>query len=132
MPAANYTLSIGSVYDFHFYATGLLGVGLSKAKVAALLDFSSAIMITDVSAIHAQVLPQLPNGTPADPAKLVYVKLVSNTGAVSVVAMDWITMQPVSVDATSVNLTVNINSLSDISLLTACLNAGGFTSFSIN
>ena len=124
-----YTLNINSVYDFTFYASAILGSGLTNAKVTALLDFETAIGIADVPAIHAKVLPQLPSGTPSDPTKLIYVKLLTNQGATAVMAMDWISAQPVQSSVTTVSLDISLSSLSDQARLTAWLNAGGFNQF---
>lgn len=125
-----YQLNVGSFYDFKLYAPAILGSGFSKAKVAGLIDYETAMMLQDVAAQHAQVYPALPSGTPSDPAKLLYVKLVTSSGNTTVIAMNWISTEPVSVDATTATVTFFNITLADIPRLAAMFKANGFNSFS--
>ena len=101
----------------------------SKAKVLAILDYSSVMQLQDVQAIHAQVLPVLPTGTPADPAKLLYVKIRTSSNAIVVLALNWISAQPVLDGATEVTVTISNISTADIPRISAALHANGFNSF---
>ena len=126
-----YNLEIGSVYNIPMLAPAILSVALKNATVLGLLDYASAIQIEDVSAIHQTVLSLLPVGTPADPSKLIYVKIKTSTGTITVIAMNWISVQPTLVSATSIVVTLTNVNLSDISTISAILNANGFRSFTI-
>ncbi len=122
--------NIGSIYDFKLFAPAILGSGFSKAKVAGLLDYESAMMLQDVAAQHAQVYPALPSGTPVDPAKLVYIKLVTSAGNTTVIAMNWLSTEPTSVDATTATVKFFNITLADLPRLAAMFKANGFNSFS--
>lgn len=124
-----YDIDINSSYTIKLYASSILGAGYSKAKVLAILDYSSAMQLQDVQAIHAQVLPVLPSGTPADPSKLLYVKIRTSSNAIVVLALNWISAQPVLDGATEVTLTISNISTADIPRISAALHANGFNSF---
>lgn len=127
-----YNLDIGNTYDFTLYGSAILGSGYSAAKVVGLMDYSSAMQLQDVAALHSQVYPELPNGTPSDPSLLTYVKLVTSSGSVIVVALNWISTQPAQVTASTVTVTIYNTSLTKLPEIQAMLNANGYTNFSLS
>lgn len=127
-----FNLNIGSTYDIPMLSPAVLGTKYSSATVMALLDYASAIQIADVSAIHASVLSALPTGTPSDASKLIYVKIKTSTGEITVLALNWISTQPTLVDKTTVTVLISNISQSDIPRLSQALNANGFNSFTIS
>lgn len=127
-----YSLDIGTAYDISLLAPAILGNGYRGATVVGLLDYSSAIQLEDVSALHASVLALLPNGTPSDPRKLVYAKIVAASGEVRVLALNWIATQPTVASATSVTVLINNITASEIPNISAVLKAAGYNSFTIN
>lgn len=128
---SQYTLQIGSVYNFKLYAPAILGATYNNAKVAALLDYDSAKIIEDVTPIHASVLSVLPTGTPVNAASLIYVKIITSTGQVKVIAMDWISEQPTQVNAGTVVVSLSNVNASDLPRLRNILINSGFTQFNI-
>jgi hypothetical protein len=130
--ALKYDLDIGSVYNIPLLAPAILGTSYDNATVLALLDYTSAIALEDVSALHSNILGLLATGTPNDPSKLVYVKIRSSTGDIRVLAFDWIASQPTLVSATTVTVTINNVNHSEIPAIASCLRANGFTSFTIS
>jgi hypothetical protein len=127
-----YTLDIGSSYLFAFRAQAILGEGLDSATVQALLDYEEAQKIQDVDGIHASVLALLPAGTPADPSKLIYVKVKSGDNQSRVYAMDWIAQQPTLVSTTSVTVIVANCPPNRRAVLSSALRANGFNEFTIS
>ena len=127
-----YSLDIGSSYNFQLLAPAILGTGHNGATVLGLLDYSSAIQLEDVSAIHASVLPLLPNGTPTDAKLLVYVKIKTATGEIRVLALNWIATQPTLSTVTNLTVVLSNVTVSDIPTLTSALKANGFSSFTIS
>ena len=127
-----YNLDIGSTYNFALYGSAILGSGYSAAKVTGLLDYSSAMQISDVAALHASVYPDLPSGTPSDASLLTYVKIVTSSGSTSVLALNWISSQPTQVTSTTITVTIYNTSLTKLPAIQAMLNANGFTSFALN
>ena len=126
-----YNLAIKSVYDFTLKAGTILGYGYKSATVLALLDYESAAVLEDIAPLHVNVYSQLGPGVPRNPADLTYVKIRTSTGAVRVLAMDWLASEPVLVVSTTAKVLVSGISLSQISLLRQCLVQNGFSNLSI-
>ena len=129
--ALKYDLDINSAYNFALLAPAVLGAGYSSAVLAGILDYSSAILIDDVTAKHGAVLPSLPSGTPSNPKSLIYLKLLTTTGNTVVIAQDWISTAPQLVQATQAVVTISNISTNDIARLREVLTSNNFTSFSI-
>jgi hypothetical protein len=129
--ALMYDIDIGSTYDFTLYGSAIIGSGFSAAKVVGILDYSSAMQLADIAATHAQILPELPAGTPSDPSVLIYVKIITSTGAVRVVALNWISSQPTIVTSTTFVVTIYDSALSKLPEVQAMLRANGFVNFNI-
>lgn len=127
-----YSLDIGTAYNITMYAPAILTTGYRGATVLALLDYSSAIQLEDVSAIHASVLSVLPGGTPSDPTKLVYVKIKTAAGNIRVLALNWISVQPTVATVTSLTVVIGGITISDIPTISAVLKAAGYNSFTIS
>ena len=126
-----YSLEIGSAYNIPMLAPAILGTSYNGVTVKALLDYSSAVQITDVAAIHASVLPLLPVGTPSDASQLIYVKIVTSTGQITAIALNWISQQPTLLSSTTQIVTVSNVNQSQVPALAAALVANGFPSFTI-
>ena len=127
-----YSLDIGASYNFQLYAPAILGTGYKGATVLGLMDYSSAIQLEDVSAIHASVLALLPAGTPSDATLLVYVKIKTASGNVRVLALNWISVQPVLATTTNVTVVISNITVADIPTISSVLKANGFSSFTIS
>ena len=132
MAGLKYDLDINSSYTFSLLVPAVLGQGYANALLAGILDYSSAISLVDVTALHAAALPNLPAGTPSDPKKLIYYKLISATGAVVVIAQDWIATTPTLIQATVATVTISNISTGDLVRLADVLHSNGFNSFVIN
>ena len=52
MATLKYDLDIGSSYDFTLLVPSILGAGYSSAELVGILDYTSAVSITDVTALH--------------------------------------------------------------------------------
>lgn len=124
-------LQVGESYDIRLRAPAILSSGYSKARVAAILDYRSAAVLADVSALHAQVYPELPAGTPVDPGALLYIKLVTTSGNETVIAQDWIASEPTSVESTTLVVTITNTQISRIPDLRAALHGNRFPNFQI-
>lgn len=126
-----YNLQLGSIYDFTMRAPGILGLTFRNAKVMALLDYDSANTLEDVTPIHESVRSELPVGTPRSAKDLIYVKIKTSTGAVRVVAMDWIASVPQLVEQTTAHLTIQGITMGDLPNLRKTLIMAGFKNFDI-
>lgn len=126
-----FDLEIGTNYDFPMLAPAILGTSIKGATILGFLDYSSAISIEDVSALHASVLSLLPTGTTADPAKLIYVKLRTSISAVRMIALQWIAYQPTRNTANTLVITVNNVNHSELARVASLMRANGFSDFTI-
>ena len=127
-----YSLDIGTAYNITMYAPAILTTGYRGATVLALLDYSSAIQLEDVSAIHASVLSVLPGGTPSYPTKLVYLKIKTAAGNIRVLALNWISVQPTVATTTSLTVVIGNITVADIPTISSVLKAAGYNSFTIS
>lgn len=124
-----YSLNIKTAYRLAFRAPAILGAGFDNATVQALLDYESAVQLSDVDGLHAAVLPDLPSGTPADASALTYAKLKIGSD-VRVIALDWLASAPVVVSTDTVTLQVKC-SPDRRPLLAAALRQNGFNEFTV-
>lgn len=129
--ALKYDIEIGTVYDIPMLAPAILGQSYENATVLALLDYSTAVTIMDVTAIHSSVYSLLPNGTPSDPSKLIYVKILTQNNSIVVIAVDWIASQPAAVAADTFTVTFTNTPRSQMANVIAVLNANGYNNITV-
>ncbi len=123
---------IDQVYSFNVFPVALLGNNFQNVTVQALLDANTAqILGVDIQAIHRQIYPLLPPGTPSDPTKYTYLKVRLQSGAVSILAVPWIDDTTVSlVSSATIVVTIgNVSSL-DQARIQACLVQNGYGNLS--
>lgn len=126
-----YNLEIGKSYNFTLYASGVLGTGYDNAKVLGIMDYDSAKTIQDITPLHIQAYPDLPNGTPRNARELIYVKIKTVLGEVRVIAMDWISSQPVEVITQTIKVTISQVSSSDVNIIRNILIVNGYPNIEI-
>lgn len=127
-----YGLEIGTIYNFSMLAPTILGIKYENAKLVGILDFSSAMMVEDVSTLHSNIYNTLPSNTPRDAKDLIYLKIKTSTGEFRVFAIDWLNGEPTVVESKTVQVTIDNVDLSQISILRAALVKNGFEQFTIN
>ena len=121
-----YNLVIGKSYNFTLQASGVLGTGYDNAKVLGIMDYDSAKTIQDITPLHIQAYPDLPNGTPRNARELIYVKIKTVLGEVRVIAMDWISSAPVEVITQTIKVTIGQVSSSDVNIIRNLLIVNGY------
>lgn len=126
-----YNLDIGKSYDFTLHASGVLGTGFSNAKVLGIMDYDSAKVIQDITPLHIQAYPDLPTGTPRNAKELLYVKIKTILGEVRIIAMDWISSQPVEVITQTIRVTIGNVSSSDVNVIRNILLVNGYSNLDI-
>lgn len=126
-----FELEIGTAYNIPMLAPAILGQSYVGATVLALLDYSTAMTITDVNGVHNSVLSQLPSTTPTDPSKLIFVKLLTQNNQIAVIAINWIASQPSVVASDTFTVTFVNTPRSSIASVMAVLNANGFNNISV-
>lgn len=126
-----YNLEIGKSYNFTLYASGVLGTGYQNAKVLGVMDYNSAKLVQDITPLHIQAYPDLPNATLRDASKLIYVKISTILGEIRVIAMDWISSVPVEVTTQSAVVTISQISSADVSVIRNLLVVNGYPNIEI-
>jgi hypothetical protein len=124
-----YNIDLLTTYNFKTYSPAILGATISMARVVSIVGYKDAMREMDVNSIHAQVLSELPAGTPKDASKLIYLKLETNTSATTFLAMDWISQQPEVADKITRDVRFTNILPSDVAKIKALLRSGGYTTF---
>lgn len=82
--------SLHKTYSFNVYPVSLLGDDFKNVTVLSVLGYQTARMFADVDAIHANVYPYLPAGSPSDPSTIDYVQLKTASGEQVILGIPWI------------------------------------------
>lgn len=83
-------LKTGSSYDFTTYSPGILGKFTDYTVVASDTSHAVASQFDDVYATHANIVGQLPAGTPMEASSLTYVLVRKGNGPILPIALEWI------------------------------------------
>lgn len=126
------TMQINGVYNFETLAPAVLGAEFKNAKVLAIMSFATASKETDIPALHYNVVSFLNLGTPTDYTKYTYLQIISETGAKTILALEWIRATSiVKVSKRMVSFSVEINDTVDISRITNAIVQNGFPSVTV-
>jgi len=99
----------------------------------AILDFDTAISLqSDLVAIHAAVLPDLPVGTPINARELTYYRIRTSSGESRVIASVWVLGDPTVISDQTAVFTINSIDATTISLIRDLLVANGITNFTVS
>lgn len=126
-----YNLELGKSYNFTLYATGVLGTGYTNAKLLGIMDYDTAKSVQDITPLHIQAYPELPQGTPRNAKDLIYYKIRTSLNEIRIIASDWISSQPMVVTNQSAIITISQISSSDVSIIRDILKINGFPNINI-
>lgn len=104
------TPSINKYYDFSVYATSVLGVSYSGAKLISILDYYTALTFSNIQLKHKQVYPYLPPGTDDNNTNYTYY-LFEYLGKKIVLADVWIITASITETLAS-SKTIRLNNIS--------------------
>lgn len=122
----------GKVISFDVYPVATLGDVYKKVKVLAIVDYDTARLFSDVETTANNVYSTLPVGTPKDAKNYRYLKLRSQNGAISCVALEWINQSTIVVhDEVYVNAKIRLRSIEDTESIRKVLIANGLDLVSI-
>jgi hypothetical protein len=120
-------LVFGNVISFDVYPATIIGAHFSDAKVLGLLDKDTANLWIDADAMHVNVYPSLPAGTPDDPDQYQYVKLRHLNGTVSIIGIPWINADTLEISQRgTLTITVSDASPLDKDRIIRALAANGY------
>lgn len=92
-----FNFTIGTYYSLQFYGPAILGVGLTRAKLIAVADFTMAAQVSNVATQHVSVLGYLPSGASRDVSSLSFLIFETDSGARAAYAYPWIVESSITV-----------------------------------
>lgn len=128
----DYAFKIREIYSFDVFPAALLGNGFKNVTVLAVMDQESANQLIDTQAVHVDVYPYLPAGTPNNPNAYNYLKIKTANGETTVLGLPWINEASiVHVDSTEITVKIGNVAASDVAAIRAALQQNGFSSLEI-
>ena len=123
----------GKLVTFSVVQPGILPTKYERVKILAILDPDTAtIFLEDIAAIHANIFPFLPAGTPNSYRGYNYVKLQLPNGQITCLGEPWINYNTLVTHTNQpINITINNASVSLIQPLREMLQRAGITDFTI-
>lgn len=126
------SFQIGLTYNFDVYPVVLLGNNFKNVKVLAIMDRDSANTIGDTQAMHVNVYPYLPSGTPNNPASYNWIKVRLASGQISVLGVPWINPESiVQVESRTAKVTIEDISADDLQGIRNALVTNGYTNIKV-
>ena len=114
-------------YSFDVYPSPILGTGFSNCTVLSIMDHDSAALQVDTMALHAQVYPYLPTGTPDDPTLFTYLKIRLPSGDTTILGSSWVNMATVQeITRTTIVAAIKNVTPNDLDTVRRVLLANGF------
>lgn len=118
-------LEPGQVLSFELN-TKLLTSDYTTVKLQSICSAPMARRISDIDAIHANIISTLPEGTPQSPDEYNYLIVELIDGDVRAVGVPWIKDPVRVVNKTEINVTVKNVDVSDSEMIRKALNAYGY------
>lgn len=81
---------IGSTYNIPTRAPAILGATYKQVVLKGIVDYESAIAISNIELLHRQIYPILPIGTPDNPRQYNWYHFKTTNGTSFVLAHVWI------------------------------------------
>lgn len=120
-------LKFGNTISFEVYPAAIVGARFTDVKVLAHLDKDSARQWIDPEALHVNVYPTLPTGTPDDPDQYQFLKLKHPNGKISVIGIPWIREETLQISTKgTLTLTVKEVDPADMQRIVQALSANGY------
>jgi hypothetical protein len=121
------------VYSFDLHPSSILGTGFNNVTVQAILDYQSALAFADLDALHVNVFPHLPPGTPNRPQDFDYLWLRTQNGDTTIIGIPWIVEETIElVESLKMNITIEDVGSIDIERVRACLSQNGYNKIAIS
>lgn len=121
------------VYSFDVYPTSVLGSNFKNVTVLAVMDQEMANKEIDTQALHIQVYPSLPNGTPNQADGYNYVKIRTPANTTTILGMAWIKEDTIE-EIASVTINVKLGNVtaSDVTRIRNALVQNGFNNLIVS
>lgn len=119
-------------YSFEVHPSEILGNDFKNVVVLGVVIPTIAQSFIDIEALHVQVFPYLPVGTPDDARGYDYVVLKTISGETTVLGLPWIKQNTItSVEAGTMLVEIQEVTSQDIQRVSDALVANGFKKISI-
>lgn len=93
-------VQIGQKVSFEVYPSTIYGSNHNGVTVTGFVDAATAQALGyDIFAMHQNVYPSLPAGTPDDPTQYSYVMVVGNNGGRILLGSPWIVSDSIRIDS---------------------------------
>jgi hypothetical protein len=120
------------VYSFDVYPSAVIGTSFKKVTALAILDYNTALGFADIEALHINVYPYLPAGTPNRPQDFDYLLLRTESGDQTVVGIPWIIDDTVElVEALKVQAIIDGVGSADLERIRICLTQNGYNNIDL-
>ncbi len=128
-----YDFKTGVSYNLQFLGTPILGAGLKNAKLVGIVDYRLASNDTNVTTLHARMIPYLPDVVSRDATALSYLLFETESGNRSAYAYPWIVESSIEV-AQNKTLTITIpgSGADDAQEIKNILSLAGFKNISMS
>ena len=122
-----YNFATRKVYSFDVYPSSILGTGFKNVTVQAILDYHSALAFADLDALHVNIFPHLPSGTPNRPQDFDYLWIRTQNGDTTIIGIPWIVEETIQlVESLKMNVVIDGVGSIDIDRVRACLSQNGY------
>lgn len=128
-----YNFLIGQTYSFQVYPS-VLGNDWQNVKVTSVMSYEDAMKQQDVTSQHIKFYPYFgpQTNTPNDPASYLYIKVKTQSGAVTILGVAWINDSSVSmITAQTATVTIANVTPQDVPKIRAALVANGYNNVQV-
>jgi hypothetical protein len=130
---ADINFQLRQVYSFNVYPTALLSTDFSNVTIKAIMDPISAGKEIDIYALHAQMYPMLPPGSPNSAEDYDYVKIQTTAGNTTILGMAWIDANTVQlVQASTITAVISNVSAVDMNRILNALVQNGYSAVNLS
>lgn len=115
------------VYSFDVYPVNEIGTGFKNVTVQSILDYNTALAFADIEALHVNVFPTLPAGTPNRPQDFDYLLIRTDDGNTTVIGVPWIKDETVElVQSLKIQAVIDGVGSADLERIRICLTQNGY------
>lgn len=130
---SSYPFQTRKAYSFDLHPSSILGTGFKNVTVQAILDYHAALAFADLDALHVNVFPHLPAGTPNRPQDFDYLWIRTQNGDTTIIGIPWIVEETIElVESLKMNVVIDGVGSIDIERVRACLSQNGYDKIEIS
>jgi hypothetical protein len=120
-------------YNFDLWPVTILGSGHKNVSVLAIMDAEMANKEIDIKALHVNVFPFLPAGSPNSEKGYDYIKIKTQSGETRILGMAWIKADTIElVQSKTATIVINVIDSDTVRLASDALIKNGITPLSVS